>query len=185
MQGRASAYEECESVEDERHVELRLASLVVLRQGKWVRVDQLSLLPTSPVPHAFPHYSQSAGNHHVPEDAVQHQRPLRQVVSVDIDAGEPARHGIRRDPTHPVPLPSPSNRVEALLRRQEEMSMFAQVDQGKHDTNRKENAKCDAWDGAAANALLWSIAGCRVEECAVGQEMRGEWLEGEEAVRPV
>lgn len=112
---REGTHEKTEAVEDEGHVELPPTPLIVLAQHKGIRVDELTLLPAAPMPDTLPHDGQRAGDHQVPEDGVEDQRPLREVVAVDIDAGEAAGHPARRHPEHPVPLPATSDGDEPLL----------------------------------------------------------------------
>jgi hypothetical protein len=58
--GYEGTYEEIEHVEDQGQVELCFASPVVLRQYKWVRINELSLLPAPPMSYTLPDCTHNA-----------------------------------------------------------------------------------------------------------------------------
>lgn len=105
------------------------------------------------MPHALPNDSQCAGDHQVPENGVEDQRPLGEVIAVDVDAGKAAGHPAACHPDHPVPLPAAADGVEPLLRGQEELAVLAQIYHCEDKAKSEEDAEGDARDRALPDVL--------------------------------
>lgn len=134
------------------------------------------------MPDALPNRGENGRQHQSPEEARQDKRQLGEVVAVDIDAGYAADDGKSRGGQHPVPLPSAADGVEALLPRQEEPAVLAQVDKGEHDADGKQDGKNDADGAPGFDRLDGGVAGRAVDEGAILQEHGRVGLEDDEAL---
>ena len=75
--------------------------------------------PTTDLPmsHPLPNRRQHPRHHKIEEEILQHNRRRLQIIPIDINRTNAANHPTPRDEKHPVPLPPPSNRMEALFLR--------------------------------------------------------------------
>lgn len=68
--------------------------------------------------HGLPYQGQGAHIHQEPEKDVEHERQLHDTIAIYVDAGKKADERGGANPYGPVPLPSPTDGIEALCCRQ-------------------------------------------------------------------
>lgn len=167
-----------EEVEDQRHEEFELGSLVVHGERERVRVNILPLHPASPVSNSFPDTGHRAQIQQHPEKRRDDNGDLWQVIAVDVDVDDQADKGGGAHENHPVPLPTPPDRPESLFCGQVHAAMPGEIEQGEHQGEAVKDTEGDADVPASANVVDGGVTGRLISEAAIGEDIVWRvWLE--------
>lgn len=138
------------------------------------------------MPDSFPNQRRRTETDQEPKERKDNNRRLLHMVARHIDIQKQRNKRTSTDKQRPIPLPTASNRKEALLNRQIPFALLRERNQTKHQSESVGDCKAYANEAARINRVNGRIALRGVYEAAIGEDFGGQvGFVGEPAARAV